>query len=143
MQLNPLNYGQFLRQNLKISMMEPFKNIRFKKTTAERFQEFSRQYFKTHSEAMATMLDFFLYNEISPKEKFGPTARTMESLIKKRINAVISIIKDIEKSQIKPTTAMLQALLEQAEPKKKPLLVEKKRTTGNQPNYREHNKKNI
>lgn len=117
--------------------MEPFKNIRFKKKTAERFQEFSRQHFKTHSEALATMLDFFHYNEISPKERFGPTAKTMESLIKKRINAVIAIIRDIEKNQTRPTTAMLQALLEQEEPKKRPLLVEKKRPTGKQYNYRE------
>lgn len=121
--------------------MEPFTNIRFKKKTAERFQEFSRQHFKTHSEALTTMLDFFHYNEVSPKERFGPTAKTIESLIKKRINAVIAIIKEIEKTQTKPTTAMLQALLEQEEPKKKPLLVKKKRTTGNQPNYREQNRR--
>lgn len=122
--------------------MEPFKSIRIKKKTAERFQKFSRQNFKTHSEALATMLDFFLYNEISPKEKFGPTARTMESLINKRINAVIAIIKDIEKTQTKPTHAMLLALLEQEVPKKKPLLVEKNPPPANQPNYREHNRRN-
>ena len=120
--------------------MEPFKNIRFKKTAATRFQEFSRKHFKTHSEAMTTMLDFFYYNEISPKEKFGPTTRTIETLFKKRINALIAIIKDIEKNQTKPTAAILQALLEQEIPKKKPLWVEKKPTAGNQPNYREYNK---
>lgn len=120
--------------------MEPFKNIRFKKTTATRFQEFSRSHFKTHSDALSTMLDFFYYNEISPKEKFGPRARTIETLIKKRISAVIAIMKEIEKNQTKPTTAMLQALLEQEEPKKKPLLVERKNTSGNQPNYREFNR---
>ena len=127
-----------MRQMIKF--MEPFKNIRFKKTTATRFQEFSRSHFKTHTEALSTMLDFFLYNEISPKEKFGPRAKTIETLIKKRISAVIAIMKEIEKTQTKPTTAMLQALLEQEEPKKKPLLVEKKRPAGNQPNYREFNR---
>lgn len=114
-----------MRQKIKI--MENFKNIRFKKTTAKRFQEFSKKHFKTHTEALSTMLDFFFYNEISPKEKFGPSARTIEALIKKRINGLIAIIKDIEKNQTKPTAAMLQALLEQDEPRKKPLLVEKKR----------------
>lgn len=120
--------------------MEPFKNIRFKKTTAARFQEFSRSHFKTHTEALSTMLDFFLYNEISPKEKLGPRARTIENLIKKRINAVIAVMKEIEKNQTKPTIGILQALLEQEEPKKKPLLVEKKRPSGDRPNYREFNR---
>lgn len=121
--------------------MEPFKNIRFKKTTAERFQEFSRKHFKTHSEALSSMLDFFQYNEISPKEKLGPTGRTIENAIKKRINAVIAIMKDIEKHQTKPTTAMLTALLEQPQPAKKPLMLEKKKFPQDQPNYREHNKR--
>jgi len=51
--------------------MDSFIGIRFKKETAKRFQTFSRTYFKSHTEAMATMLDFFFYNEISPKEKYG------------------------------------------------------------------------
>ena len=59
--------------------MDSFIGIRFKKETAKRFQTFSRTYFKSHTEAMATMLDFFFYNEISPKEKLGPTGRTIEA----------------------------------------------------------------
>ena len=69
--------------------MDSFIGIRFKKETAKRFQTFSRTYFKSHTEAMATMLDFFFYNEISPKEKLGPTGRTIEAKLLKRINAVI------------------------------------------------------
>jgi len=37
---------------------------------------------------------------------------------------VIAIMKDIEKTQTKPTAGMLMALLEQVEPKKKPLILE-------------------
>ncbi|WP_338356609.1 BfmA/BtgA family mobilization protein [Yeosuana marina] len=107
--------------------MKTFSNIRFKKKTVQRFQEFSRRFFKTHTEALDTMLDFFLYNEISPKETLGPNARTLEANIKKRINALVSIIKDIEKNQTKPTTAMLQLLFEKAPAKQKqPRLVEVK-----------------
>lgn len=106
--------------------MDAFITIRFKRETAKRFQEFSKTHYKTHTDAMAGMLDFFLYNEISPKENFGPSAMTLEALIKKRINGVIAIIKDIEKNQTKPTAAMLLSLLEQ-ETDKKPLLIEKKR----------------
>ncbi len=104
--------------------LKTFSNIRFKKKTVQRFQEFSRQFFKTHTEALDTMLDFFLYNEISPKETLGPNARTLEANIKKRVNALVAIIKDIEKNQTQPTTAMLQLLFEQDTTKeKKPRLV--------------------
>lgn len=106
--------------------MEPFKNIRLKSNTAERFQEFSKSHFKTHTEAMATMLDFFQYNQISPKEKLGPTAKTLEKALNKRLNAIIAIIRDIEKTQTKPTAAILNAVLEQDEPQKHPKVVEKK-----------------
>ena len=50
---------------------------------------------------------------------------TLEAQIKKRINAVIAIIKDIEKHHDKPTTAMLQSLFMEFEPKKKKLILEK------------------
>jgi hypothetical protein len=116
--------GKILRQIGEI--MDSFLGIRFKKETAKRFQTFSRRYFTSHTEAMATMLDFFCYNEISPKEKLGPTGRTIEAKILKRINAVIAIMRDVEKTQTKPTVAMLHALFETEEPTKKPLLVEKK-----------------
>src|SRR5680860_167008 len=104
--------------------MKMYINIRFKKKTAERFQQFSRTHYKTHTDAMAGMLDFFFYNEISPKENFGPSGRRIENSLKKRINAVIAIMKEIEKTQTKPTAGMLMGLLEHAEPKKKPLILE-------------------
>jgi hypothetical protein len=108
--------------------MDSFITIRFKRDTAKRFQEFSKTHFKSHTEAMATMLDFFFYNEISPKEKFGPTGRTIEANLKKRMNAIIAIIKAIEKGQTLPTVAMLTSLFEQTEPAKKELILEKNRT---------------
>jgi hypothetical protein len=110
----------------KAKEMDSFITIRFKRKTAKRFQEFSKKHFKTHTEAMENILDFFLYNEISPKEKLGPTGRTMEAKLLKRINAVIAIMRDVEKTQTKPTVAMLQSLFVMDEPKKKPLILEKK-----------------
>lgn len=106
--------------------MDSFITIRFKRKTAKRFQEFSKKHFKTHTEAMENILDFFLYNEISPKEKLGPTGRTIETKLLKRINAVIAIMRDVEKTQTKPTVAMLQSLFVMDEPKKKPLILKKK-----------------
>ena len=116
-----------LRQmHRKMKKTDSFITIRFKRETAKRFQEFSRKNFKTHTEALATMLDFFFYNEISPKEKLGPTGRTIEQSLKKRMNAIIAIIRDMEKNKANPTLALLQSLFEEAEPKKKPLILEKK-----------------
>ena len=106
--------------------MDSFIGIRFKKETAKRFQEFSRTHFKSHTETLETMLDFFFYNEISPKEKLGPTGRTIEASLKKRINAVIAIMRDMEKTQTKPTVAMIESLFQTNEPSKKPLILEKK-----------------
>ncbi|SFN37934.1 BfmA/BtgA family mobilization protein [Salegentibacter flavus] len=106
--------------------MDSFIGIRFKKETAKRFQEFSRTHFKSHTEALETMLDFFFYNEISPHERLGPTGRTIEASFKKRINAVIAIMRDMEKTQTKPTAAMIASLFQTETPQKKPLILEKK-----------------
>ncbi|SHG48077.1 hypothetical protein SAMN05444483_11354 [Salegentibacter echinorum] len=108
--------------------MDSFITIRFKRQTAKRFQQFSKKHFKSHTEAMATMLDFFFYNEISPRERLGPTGRTIEANLKKRINAVIAIMKDMEKTQTKPTVAMIESLFQIDTPQKKPLILEKKFT---------------
>ena len=117
--------------------MDSFIGIRFKKETAKRFQQFSRTHFKSHTEAMATMLDFFFYNEISPRERLGPTGRTIEANLKKRINAVIAILKDMEKTQTMPTVALLYTLFEQAEQPKKPMFVEKNRVEKKEVRFRE------
>lgn len=104
---------------------DTFITIRFKRETAKRFQEFSKKHFRTHSEAMATMLDFFFYNEISPRERLGPSGRTIEQSLKKRMNAIIAIIRDMEKNKANPTLALLQSLFQESEPKKQPLILEK------------------
>lgn len=101
--------------------MKGFTNITIKSKTVERFREFSKKHFNTHTEALAGMLDFFFYNEISPKENFGPTGRLIENSLKKRINAVIAIMKDVEKNKANPTLAILESLMEAADPKNKNL----------------------
>jgi ABC-type phosphate transport system auxiliary subunit len=106
--------------------MESFISIRLKKKTAQRFQKFSKEHFKSHTETMSAMLDFFYYNEISPQERLGPTGRTIEASLKKRINAVMGVMREIEKTQTKPTVVMIQSLFEMEEPQKKPLILEKK-----------------
>lgn len=104
-----------------------FSAVNLKGNVADRFRKFSKKIASNHSETLSLMMDFFDNNSISPREDFGPNMNQLEKKIKSRINALIAIIKDIEKHQTKPTAAILNALLEQPEPPKKPLMLEKKR----------------
>jgi hypothetical protein len=104
---------------------ESFTTISFKCSTAKKFRTFSKKMGASNTVTLLLMLDFFEDNGISPKESIGPQMKTLESLIKKRINGVIAIMKDIEKNQTKPTVAMMQSLFKEAAPKKNTLLLEK------------------
>ncbi|WP_300439049.1 BfmA/BtgA family mobilization protein [Christiangramia sp.] len=91
---------------------EPFQGLRIKASVAEKFRQYARKLSKSQSMTLLLMLDFFEINAISPKEKIGPKIQTLESFIKKRINALVAIIRDIEQQQTVPTKAMLEALFE-------------------------------
>lgn len=92
-----------------ILKMDTFSTIRFKIKVANRFRKFSIQIARTHSEAMEAMLNFFDWNDLSPEDNLG----VKNERTNKRINAVIAILKNIEKHQTKPTTAMLKKLFEE------------------------------
>tara|TARA_R110002049_G_scaffold34079_1_gene111634 strand:+ start:1144 stop:1536 length:393 start_codon:yes stop_codon:yes gene_type:complete len=104
---------------------EGFETFKIKASVAKKFRKFSKKMSKSQSMTLLLMIEFFEENGISPNETLGPNMQTLESEIKKRINAVIAIIKDIEKHQNKPTTAMLQSLFMEFEPKEKKLILEK------------------
>lgn len=106
---------------------ERFEKLGIKVSVAIKFRKFCKKMSKSQSMTLLMMLDFFEDNGISPNETLGPNMKTLESEIKKRINAVIAIIKDIEKHHDKPTTAMLQSIFMEFEPKKKKLILEKNR----------------
>ncbi|MFD0835937.1 BfmA/BtgA family mobilization protein [Mariniflexile aquimaris] len=108
---------------------EEFETLKIKKSVAIEFRKFSKMLTKSQSMTLLIMMDFFNENGISPTESLGPNMENLEKrislLIKKRMNGMIAIMKDIEKNQTKPTVAMLQSLFEQAEPLKKELILEK------------------
>ena len=112
---------------------ERFVSISVKASIAKKFNNYSKAISKSKSMTMLLMLEFFEHNGIAPTEDLGPHMRTIENLIKKRINGVIAILKDIEKTQTKPTAGMLMALM--APPEKEPLVLEKKRVSEDQNNY--------
>lgn len=108
-------------------MKRRFLSINFHKDTVERFKGFCAKVGGSYTETLDHMMDFFDTYQLSPMSDLGPNMRGMEANIKKRINALVAIVKDIEKHQTQPTTAMLQLLFEQTPPKQKqPRLVEVK-----------------
>ncbi|WP_421810720.1 BfmA/BtgA family mobilization protein [Flagellimonas sp.] len=118
---------------------ERFEGLKIKASVAKKFRKYCKKISKSQSMTLLLMVEFFEYNGISPKEPMGPHMHTLENLVKKRINGVIAILKDIEKNQTKPTVAMIQSLFEEAEPKKKPLILEKEDPLKKQPKHRERN----
>lgn len=108
---------------------ERFESLSIKTSVAIRFRQFCKKMSKSQSMTLLLMIQFFEENAISPNESMGPNMETLEKrmslLIKKRINGVIAIMKDIEKNQTKPTVAMMQSLFEDIEPPKQKRMVEK------------------
>ncbi|RIA08575.1 hypothetical protein OE09_0394 [Flavobacteriaceae bacterium MAR_2010_72] len=109
---------------------EQFETLKIKASVSVKFRRFCKTMSKSQSMTLLLMLDFFEDNGISPTEAMGPRMETLEYrisiLIKKRMNGMIAIMKDIEKHQTKPTVAMIQSLFAETEPKKeRPIMREK------------------
>ena len=90
-----------------------FSAISIKPNVATRFRKFSKRISRSHTDALETMMNFFDLNELSPNESLGANMQTLENSLKKRINALVAIIRDIEKNQTKPTNAMLELLFQE------------------------------
>ncbi len=92
----------------------------------KRFRKLSRKLSKPQSETLSAMMDFFEWNGFSPFDKIENSLLIELLKNRKRTEAVIAIMKDIEKHQTKPTVAMMQALFAVTEPKKeKPRMIAK------------------
>jgi len=94
---------------------EPFETLKIKTSVVKKFRRYCRSISKSQSMSLLVMIEFFEDNGISPKESIGPHIQALANLIKKRNNAVIAIMKDIEKTQTKPTNAMINLLFKEAE----------------------------
>ncbi len=99
--------------------------------TIKRFRRFSRKITKSYSETLELAMDFFEWHGISPESKFPKRVDEDGEKTRKRINALIAIVRDIEKTQTLPTNAMLLSLFGENIKRKKPKLVEKKFETQN------------
>jgi hypothetical protein len=111
---------------LKIEKMDDFKTIRFRINTIKRFKQFSKKISKSYSETLDTIMNFFEWHGFYPTDKF--TKSLIREILKnrKRTEANIAIMRNIEKNQTEPTTIMLQSLFEEKLSEEEPEMFEKK-----------------
>ena len=93
--------------------MDDFKAVRIKKKTLSRFKTFSRKVGKSYSHTLDMAMDFFEWHGFLPSERFEKSIGQEIIKNRKRTDAVIAIIRDIEKNQTLPTIGMMQALFNQ------------------------------
>ena len=86
-----------------------FSAISIKKEVDVRFRAFSRLVSDFHTSTLETVMNFFEWNDLSPNDDLG----IKNNQTNKRINAVIAILKNIEKHQTLPTKAMLETLFQE------------------------------
>ncbi|WP_437397564.1 BfmA/BtgA family mobilization protein [Flagellimonas lutimaris] len=92
---------------------EQFAAMKVKVSVARKFRRFSKLFGKSQSLTLLAMMDFFERHGISPDQHFGETIASMKLFIKRRFNAMVAIMRSIEKEQTLPTVSMMQALFQQ------------------------------
>ena len=95
------------------SKNERFKSLSIKESVLLKFRRFSKLFGKSQSLTLLAMMDFFERHGISPDQHLGETMASMKHYIRRRFNAMIAIMRSIEKEQTLPTVGMMQALFEQ------------------------------
>ena len=92
---------------------EVFAGLRIKISVAMKFRSFSKRQGKSQSMTLLAMVEFFEENGISPDQRMHETIASLKYLIKRRFNAMVAIMRSIEKEQTLPTVSMIQALFQQ------------------------------
>ena len=93
-----------------------YSNITVKKETATRFRSYSKRFNKSHSEVLDGMIQYFKENNLDP---FGEgtkiildSIKKLERQMMKKFDRLIAIIKNMEKTSIRPTYEMMLILYE-------------------------------
>ncbi len=81
-----------------------------KESVALKFRRYSKKFGRSRSMTLLAMLDFFERHGISPDQELGETVASLKYLIRRRFNAMVAIMRSIEKEQTLPTVGMMQAL---------------------------------
>ncbi|MGJ5641518.1 BfmA/BtgA family mobilization protein [Formosa sp. S-31] len=93
---------------------EQFTTISLKVSVARRYRMFCKEQQLSLSLNLLNMIDFFKANGLTPTDTLESHLGKVESAIKKRINSLVAIIRDIERHQTAPTYEMLQLLFQEA-----------------------------
>jgi hypothetical protein len=113
-----------------------YSNITVKKETATRFRSYSKKFGKSHSEVLDGMMQYFKENNLDP---FGEGTKIildgikkLEHRIMKKFDRLIAIIKNMEKTSIRPTYEMMLILYEAyvkdgRKPKPEPVQIQEER----------------
>lgn len=107
---------------------ERFVTLRLKVSVVKDFRRFCRKEGASQSVTLLRMLEYFKHNHIRPGDQVPDHFKKVERNLLQRLNTVIGIIKDIEKTQTKLAFGMMAALFEALgfeEEKMSPKLVEK------------------
>ena len=113
-----------------------YSNITVKKETATRFRSYSKKFGKSHSEVLDGMIQYFKENNLDP---FGEgtkiildSLKELEKKMMKKFDRLIAIIKNMEKTSIRPTYEMVLILYEAyvkdgRKPKREPVKIQEER----------------
>jgi hypothetical protein len=106
--------------------MDDFNTIRLKKKTIEKFKRYSRKVSPTYSDTLDFMIAFFRDNDISPYDTLDNKMPTIATVLNKRMDAVVSILRNMEKMQLIPARKKLESLFQGvAKEEEKKLILEK------------------
>ncbi|RIV72634.1 BfmA/BtgA family mobilization protein [Flagellimonas aequoris] len=113
-----------------------YSNITVKKETAIRFRSYSKRFNKSHSEVLDGMVQYFKENNLDP---FGEGTKIildgikkLERQMMKKFDRLIAIIKNMEKTSIRPTYEMMLILYEAyvkdgRKPRREPVQIQEER----------------
>nr|WP_293298124.1 BfmA/BtgA family mobilization protein [Allomuricauda sp.] len=113
-----------------------YSNITIRKETAARFRSYSKNFNKSHSEVLDGMIQYFKENNLDP---FGEgtkiildSIKKLERQMMKKFDRLIAIIKNMEKTSIRPTYEMMLILYEAyvkdgKKPRRKPVQIQEER----------------
>lgn len=112
---------------------ERFLTLRLKESVVKDFRKFCLMEGTSQSVTLARMMAFFKDHQLRPGDDPPNDIKRVERKVLTRLNYLIAVIKDIEKTQTLPTVGMTTAFFEaigilkdEKKPSKKPILLEKK-----------------